>query len=71
MQMLTSKDANFIGYTFKKSDILKSAETSGAPLSEHRCLELNSSIFSCDILVRTYQVPYETTLFVKGNKVTT
>lgn len=27
--MLTSKDANFIGFTFKKSDILKSAETSG------------------------------------------
>ncbi|KAL6521920.1 hypothetical protein OROMI_031797 [Orobanche minor] len=28
-KMLTSKDANFIGYTFKKSDILKSAGTSG------------------------------------------
>lgn len=27
-QMLTSKDANFIGYTFKKSD-LKSAGTAG------------------------------------------
>ncbi|CAI9753471.1 unnamed protein product [Fraxinus pennsylvanica] len=28
-KMLTSKDANFIGYTFRKSDILKSMETSG------------------------------------------
>lgn len=27
--MLTSKDTNFIGYTFKKSDILKSLESSG------------------------------------------
>ncbi|PIN25267.1 NDR serine/threonine kinase [Handroanthus impetiginosus] len=26
-KMLTSKDANFIGYTFRKSDLLKSAET--------------------------------------------
>ncbi|KAL4372476.1 hypothetical protein HN51_017622 [Arachis hypogaea] len=29
-KMLTSKDTNFIGYTFKKSDILKSLENSGA-----------------------------------------
>ena len=29
LQMLTSKDTNFIGYTFKKSDILKSLESSG------------------------------------------
>lgn len=29
MQMLTSKDANFLGYTFKKSDIIKSVGTSG------------------------------------------
>lgn len=28
-KMLTSKDANFIGYTFKKSDIMKSIGTSG------------------------------------------
>ncbi|XP_051139214.1 uncharacterized protein LOC127257003 isoform X2 [Andrographis paniculata] len=28
-KMLTSKDANFIGYTFKKSDLLKSAKTAG------------------------------------------
>ncbi|KAI4316700.1 hypothetical protein L6164_024655 [Bauhinia variegata] len=28
-KMLTSKDTNFIGYTFKKSDILKSLEGSG------------------------------------------
>ncbi|XP_021898597.1 serine/threonine-protein kinase tricorner isoform X2 [Carica papaya] len=28
-KMLTSKDTNFIGYTFKKSDILKSLENSG------------------------------------------
>jgi hypothetical protein len=27
--MLTSKDTNFIGYTFKKSDILKSIESTG------------------------------------------
>lgn len=27
--MLTSKDSNFIGYTFKKSDMLKSVGTSG------------------------------------------
>lgn len=30
--MLTSKDNNFIGYTFKKSDILKSLESSGMQL---------------------------------------
>ncbi|XP_024031701.1 serine/threonine-protein kinase tricorner [Morus notabilis] len=28
-KMLTSKDTNFIGYTFKKSDVLKSLENSG------------------------------------------
>ncbi|XP_047327411.1 serine/threonine-protein kinase tricornered [Impatiens glandulifera] len=28
-KMLTSKDANFIGYTFKKSDMVKSVRTSG------------------------------------------
>ncbi|OVA15819.1 Protein kinase domain [Macleaya cordata] len=28
-KMLTSKDANFIGYTYKKSDVLKSLGTSG------------------------------------------
>ncbi|KAI4336980.1 hypothetical protein L6164_015445 [Bauhinia variegata] len=28
-KMLTSKDTNFIGYTFRKSDILKSLESSG------------------------------------------
>ncbi|KAL8513899.1 hypothetical protein ACS0TY_013136 [Phlomoides rotata] len=28
-KMLTSKDSNFIGYTFKKSDLLKSAGTAG------------------------------------------
>jgi hypothetical protein len=33
LQMLTSKDANFIGYTFKKSDIVKSIGTSGLLLS--------------------------------------
>lgn len=32
LQMLTSKDTNFIGYTFKKSDVLKSLENSGRPL---------------------------------------
>ncbi|RVW40553.1 hypothetical protein CK203_081478 [Vitis vinifera] len=34
LQMLTSKDANFIGYTFKKSDIMKSIGTSGLLLPE-------------------------------------
>lgn len=29
-QMLTSKDTNFIGFTFKKSDITKSMESSGS-----------------------------------------
>lgn len=29
MQMLTSKDNNFIGFTFKKSDVVKSLESSG------------------------------------------
>ncbi|KAE9588417.1 putative AGC-kinase [Lupinus albus] len=29
-KMLTSKDTNFIGYTYKKSDILKSLESSDA-----------------------------------------
>ncbi|KAG6400296.1 hypothetical protein SASPL_137122 [Salvia splendens] len=32
-EMLTSKDANFIGYTFKKSDLLKSAGTAGIDVS--------------------------------------
>lgn len=30
MQMLTSKDTNFIGFTFKKSDVLESLESSGS-----------------------------------------
>ncbi|KAK4383436.1 Serine/threonine-protein kinase tricorner [Sesamum angolense] len=34
-KMLTSKDANFIGYTFKKSDILKSAGTAGIDVSSN------------------------------------
>ncbi|CAA0840667.1 Protein kinase family protein [Striga hermonthica] len=34
-KMLTSKDANFIGYTFKKSDLLKSADTAGIDLSSN------------------------------------
>lgn len=29
-QMLTSKDTNFIGFTFKKSDITRSMESSGS-----------------------------------------
>lgn len=29
LQMLTSKDTNFIGFTFKKSDVLQSLESSG------------------------------------------
>ncbi|KAG8390013.1 hypothetical protein BUALT_Bualt01G0039100 [Buddleja alternifolia] len=35
IQMLTSKDANFIGYTFKKSDLLKSAGTAGIDMSSN------------------------------------
>ncbi|XP_062020797.1 uncharacterized protein LOC133737206 isoform X1 [Rosa rugosa] len=31
-KMLTSKDNNFIGYTFKKSDVLKSLESSGTDM---------------------------------------
>ncbi|KAK6938678.1 Protein kinase domain [Dillenia turbinata] len=31
-KMLTSKDANFIGYTFKKSDLLRSIEISGTDM---------------------------------------
>ncbi|KAF3446653.1 hypothetical protein FNV43_RR11833 [Rhamnella rubrinervis] len=31
-KMLTSKDTNFIGYTFKKSDVLKSLENSGTDM---------------------------------------
>ncbi|KAA8528534.1 hypothetical protein F0562_035889 [Nyssa sinensis] len=34
-KMLTSKDANFIGYTFKKSDILKSIGTSGTGMRQN------------------------------------
>ncbi|XP_009776054.1 uncharacterized protein LOC107794356 isoform X1 [Nicotiana tabacum] len=34
-KMLTSKDSNFIGFTFKKSDILKSAEASGIDMSSN------------------------------------
>ncbi|KAL0432499.1 UNVERIFIED_CONTAM: Serine/threonine-protein kinase-like [Sesamum latifolium] len=34
-KMLTSKDANFIGYTFKKSDLLKSAGTAGIDVSSN------------------------------------
>ncbi|KAJ9567654.1 hypothetical protein OSB04_003620 [Centaurea solstitialis] len=33
-KMLTSKDSNFIGYTFKKSDMLKSVGTSGMLLEQ-------------------------------------
>jgi len=29
VQMLTSKDTNFIGFTYKKSDVLKSMQSSG------------------------------------------
>lgn len=29
-QMLTSKDTNFIGFTFKKSDITRSMESTGS-----------------------------------------
>lgn len=36
--MLTSKDNNFIGYTFKKSDILKSLESSGMQLTASHLL---------------------------------
>ncbi|CAB4296919.1 unnamed protein product [Prunus armeniaca] len=31
-KMLTSKDTNFIGYTFKKSDVLRSLESSGTDM---------------------------------------
>ncbi|CAA3017363.1 serine threonine- kinase tricorner [Olea europaea subsp. europaea] len=34
-KMLTSKDANFIGYSFRKSDILKSMGTSGIDMSSN------------------------------------
>ncbi|GMN35155.1 hypothetical protein TIFTF001_005114 [Ficus carica] len=34
-KMLTSKDTNFIGYTFKKSDVLKSLENSGTDMRSH------------------------------------
>ncbi|XAR61890.1 Non-specific serine/threonine protein kinase [Bertholletia excelsa] len=34
-KMLTSKDANFIGYTFKKSDILKSVGSSGTDMGSN------------------------------------
>ena len=51
MQMLTSKDNNFIGYTYKKSDILKSLESSGMQLlvlhtfvAKHLLLELQTSL---------------------------
>ncbi|OWM70873.1 serine/threonine-protein kinase tricorner isoform X2 [Punica granatum] len=34
-KMLTSKDTNFMGFTFKKSDVLKSLESSGADMKQH------------------------------------
>ncbi|KAK6160701.1 hypothetical protein DH2020_004082 [Rehmannia glutinosa] len=34
-KMLTSKDTNFIGYTFKKSDLLKSGGTAGIDVSSN------------------------------------
>lgn len=34
-KMLTSKDTNFIGYTYKKSDVLKALDTSGADVSSN------------------------------------
>ncbi|CAN6721573.1 unnamed protein product [Malus baccata var. baccata] len=34
-KMLTSKDTNFIGYTFKKSDVLKSLESSGTDMQSN------------------------------------
>ncbi|KAJ4841543.1 hypothetical protein Tsubulata_001751 [Turnera subulata] len=34
-KMLTSKDTNFIGFTFKKSDVLKSLESSGTDMKHN------------------------------------
>ncbi|KAK4768631.1 hypothetical protein SAY87_003772 [Trapa incisa] len=34
-KMLTSKDTNFMGFTYKKLDILKSLESSGVDLKQH------------------------------------
>lgn len=53
LQMLTSKDTNFIGYTFKKSDVLKSLENSGMLLyliifyTSHYKLGKEQSILDC------------------------
>ncbi|XP_057973007.1 uncharacterized protein LOC131161330 isoform X2 [Malania oleifera] len=43
-KMLTSKDANFMGYTFKKSDILNSIGTSGTDMSSNGSLKAPSLI---------------------------
>lgn len=57
MQMLTSKDTNFIGYTFKKSDILKSIESTGMQLWVLHTLSGENVIlefYSCLVISRIY-----------------
>lgn len=43
-KMLTSKDTNFIGYTFKKSDVLKSLENSGTDMRSNGSSKVPSLI---------------------------
>ncbi|XP_042508006.1 serine/threonine-protein kinase tricornered-like isoform X3 [Macadamia integrifolia] len=43
-KMLTSKDANFIGYTYKKSDVRKSIGTSGTDLKPNRSSKTSSIV---------------------------
>lgn len=45
-KMLTSKDANFIGYTFKNSDMLKAGRTSGADMIRSNGLSKTPSLTS-------------------------
>lgn len=52
-QMLTSKDSNFIGYTFKKSDLLKSAGTAGTHFVSKIYVWILSTIL-CMFEIREY-----------------
>lgn len=63
LQMLTSKDTNFIGYTFKKSDVLRSLESSGLLL-----LQLDSfpsSILMLILITRLTILAYDLKLQMK------
>ncbi|KAJ7966619.1 Non-specific serine/threonine protein kinase [Quillaja saponaria] len=61
-KMLTSKDTNFIGYTFKKSDVLKSLESSGADIRS------NGSSKSPSLISLLGQIDLQETVIPEGEQ---